>query len=138
MYFYKENNILYCQNQLNTQFLVNFTIICKVTSMFILFLPYLKLLCVFTYTYMYIYTHTQICMYVFMNTHTPASLSKIIPLYYFYIKATKISPIGMPFALDIRNKNTDVYMTYCKIRQCWIPFACEPNLALILLCFIPQ
>ena len=46
-------------------------------------------------------------MYLYIHTFT--SLFKIILLYYFYIKTSKMSPIEIPFASDLRNRNTDFH-----------------------------
>ena len=46
-------------------------------------------------------------MYLYIHTFT--SLFKITLLYYFYIKTSKISPTEIPFASDLKNRNTDFH-----------------------------
>ena len=46
-------------------------------------------------------------MYLYIHTFT--SLFKITLSYYFYIKTSKISPTEIPFASDLRNRNTDFH-----------------------------
>ena len=46
-------------------------------------------------------------MYLYIHTFT--SLFKMILLYYFYIKTSKMSPIEIPFASDLRNRNKDFH-----------------------------
>lgn len=73
---------------------------------------------------MYLHTHITYIMCLYMYIHTSPSLPKIIPLHYFCIKTIRLFPTAMPYASDLRNKNTNYCITYFKTHQCWIPFSC--------------